>query len=958
MAGVRKILLPPRRAGCFALSPDCRLGLACCSVVSVLRTSCIGASIGSYGGSATANLETSIQRMLSAASGGSIPMSLYPAVVGHQFVCSVVQDGKLRCGLVAPSVCSSASAVVSKPSICDVRYISWGPISHGSPLFVVSGSGRLHLLKSSSLPVGTQNAREEGDVERKPGVSVDNGVENVADAPVVAMQTNNPSVDVAQKLPLAPVTGVVGEASTLSASSPAAVSHERSETLTIAEPLAGDDPARDPKPSPPDVVAASDKVFVSSQNDRELISPSELDNWLWEPSIFPKSSSFCTFPPPHVTCVESITLGCESLERRVDSGADESVVLIAIGTSEDLGLWIWEGEGGRQPELCSTLHEEMTGALSWLSFPGETGPGGHRLVGNLASGLQGVVKVYRVGCVVTKGSNLVFTDLVWTSSSFSRGVVTCLSWWWGVSKTQGPKASPAADGSGPEAECSDALFHLKLGASAFNSTFLFRWTCLADGEPLEATASFESHGWARKAERRDFIFSDARAGIGWTTCSLMSVEKNERHGRVVSAVRFMFSGELVSSSEDGQVIAWSEGHGDVENQGKHSGFLSRNCVIVDMPPSHPVLGLTALNLRLCLAVNVAVPDSEETTQKTHTSLLGKFRASARLGRIMVVSPVSIHPSGVSDFVKSLVSNLLESVQTGCAAISCDFDFWLKEQSPEVAGNVLEVILEALVPLQRVAVGLSHRDSKVCAQVYLCLARAVSKHGKAAGKNELVQIADEIIPELCDVLLYSHCSQAVETAFQLFSDPEASGGAELAQENIYLDQLSRFEVASLYSTSLFILSSGDDIEESEAGGSYAKAKALANKITGNMEAAAYQLPCPVCEFEEEDVDVLLSTTVENIGKSTICCAQGDEFVRCALTMVPATESILLVCTGCRNASACDFLSTVKVHEYVEEGEEEEKRQQFPWLIQQNCCPFCAATFQRSTVSNETYGTALP
>jgi hypothetical protein len=132
-AGLRKVLLPARRTGTLALSPDGRLALATSHAASLILPRAIGPSVAACDG------DTTPDGVLLRHRGLAHIHALYPAVVGHELVCQFPSRLNAR-------LCTSSTTADYVPSSEDIQTLSWSPMSRGPALLIVDGAGDLHFM--------------------------------------------------------------------------------------------------------------------------------------------------------------------------------------------------------------------------------------------------------------------------------------------------------------------------------------------------------------------------------------------------------------------------------------------------------------------------------------------------------------------------------------------------------------------------------------------------------------------------------------------------------------------------------------------------------------------------------------------------------------------------------------------------------------------------------------------
>jgi hypothetical protein len=139
-AGLRKVLLPARRTGTLALSPDGRLALATSHVASLILPRAIGLSVAAGDG------EMKPDGILLRHRGLAHIHAMYPAVIGHELICQF--PSRLNARLFTSS--TTADYV---PSSEDIQTLSWSPMSRGPALLVVDGAGDLHFMHQPASAV-------------------------------------------------------------------------------------------------------------------------------------------------------------------------------------------------------------------------------------------------------------------------------------------------------------------------------------------------------------------------------------------------------------------------------------------------------------------------------------------------------------------------------------------------------------------------------------------------------------------------------------------------------------------------------------------------------------------------------------------------------------------------------------------------------------------------------------
>jgi hypothetical protein len=864
-AGVRKVLRPARRARSLVLGPDGRLALASLTVASVLRPPCIGVAVAAFGGSAAPTSSSFGSRVLGANS-ESIPVSIYPAAAGHEFVCSAEGGENASCAAEAPGVASTADKLRA-PSVMDLRSVTWAPLSRGPALFVVSGSGRLHIIRPRSAPLGLP-AREREPPSR--------------------------DVDAGQSRAQGPPAGPAG--------APDRAAH-------------GCESA-----GPPLWCADSVKAPAAERG---------ADN---------------PFPPALVSCADTTSLAWSALgqpgaEHPAGGGGD--AVLIALGTSTGVSLWLWPASMSTQPQLVTRVEVGWTSCVLWSSLPASLS-GSSRDTAYLAVGLAGIVRVLCVRCVwewdeaARQHVRSVRVATAWESERFASGAVVSLGWWWDVTRTEarggGGDVGPSR---GLEEDGSARALSLKLAAGALSAVVTFRWTCRAGGRAAVVADAPTSRDWARKLEHTNVVFADEReaAQLDWGTCTQAGCSPQARHERVVTGVAFLANGMLLSSSEDGRVIVWREETRGGGDEGNAPPRLEQDAVVLDGTCDQPVFGLTPLNLGLCVAIQVTVPSVEECFRKAGTALLAKFHSSARLSRVMLLAPALPAVDGVRELVSRSVSSMIEAADGKMGVLAWDLHVWLRSQAAEVASAAVLAVWELVERLQEHAVGLDPSSAAPCARVLRCLADTVCTFAAGGGAGAaLLSEAQELRSDMTDLLLFLHCHATLEVILGTAGFLE--GGVATTGQ---LEELSHLERCSLFSLCKFALSQDDHTPRDEV--LRRRLTAIVMAVEGLFQPSDYHVPCAVCAFDACEPPLLTSECVSAGGvPMRSSCALGDEYEVCWLTWLPCTDAVPLVCTGCRATRAGSFLSR------AQEPKAPGGLGPFFWLQGRQRCPLCCCSFQ--------------
>jgi hypothetical protein len=972
VAGVRKVLLPSRRSGSLVVGPDGRIALAAHVVASTLRPTSIGPAIAHYGGSSAPAPSTFGQRVLGL--GSSFAASIYPAATGHEFVCVVAGDEDAQTGLSAPGVASTSAAVALSPPVCDLQSLGWSPAAEQPALFVVSGRGRLHTLRPNSVCVRRRKRRdtgpsaamagesgenaifEEGDVctELAAGGSVEKGnasagstaggnvekgasfVDSAAGGHVEEEKSSAKSaaggnVQEGQVSTESPAGGNVEEvkASTKSAAGGIfeegkAVAESSAGGIVKERKVSGEEPLND------------ESTFTWGENgpSRWHVVKHALSAEREKPGEY--------FPPDDVQCVDCSYLSLYVSSACQDSGAisPRRVPVMAVGTAAGASCWMFLDGIESQPAFAHAVESEWTSTVKWLSLPASRS-GSSRDSALLAVGVNCSVHVYRASIVwkAAAAEDSSNTELclevisLWDSGQLSRGAIVALSWWWDIrDDSSGRKTA----GDPPTSQTRRQLV-LRLALCALNSVVALSWIFPAASSACLFSEVSSSTDWDLKLSNTNFVFAcaDDCDKLDWTQCVRATSSKLHRHSLVVSDVAHLSNGQLVSCSEDGNVWLW---HVPSRAQGSVglSVTMCRGEVLLKGDAEHPIFGVRTLHLGLCLAAQVTVPRDDESFHKTETSLLTKFKSSARLNRIVLMAPVLHRVGMVEAVVSRAVSGMIEAAHYGHGVVSCDIEIWLKCQNHSVRDAAFTSLWNHVESLQERSSGLEVASIVLCAQVVRCLSDLLYRlRSSGSAKSDLRDNALRTRNEMTELLLYMR-SCAVVTSMCSMLSLEAA-----VEEKSQLEQLSRLEICSMFSTCKFVLAASDEDVSTAKAGPLASAHDLVATMGEMKTPTEYLLPCSVCAFDDDLCAAQSTIGVDQVTGMTLSCPQGDAYPRCALTMLPCRDPVPLRCVGCRETVACPFLVGSDVDQVSQS--KKDSRHAFSWLAGHTTCPFCRCSY---------------
>lgn len=632
------------------------------------------------------------------------------------------------------------------------------------------------------------------------------------------------------------------------------------------------------------------------------------------------------FPPYDVQGVDVVLLWAGG---SMDRG---EAAMVAVATMAGVACFYSRDGFETPPVFGCGVGDGWAGAVRWLGMPA-TRDGGTRDTAFLAVARLSELEVFRVSVVCEAqpgagdGNYKLECARVWGPSRALPGAVVAMDWWWEVAEDVG--------GARPR------RLTLRLAACAENRIAVLSWAFRSAKDSTLTAEPPGAGGWASKLRGDDFVatrFCEVFRGP-WAAPVAASVGKEAPHAQVVSGVRFVVDGRLVSCSEDGTAACWAlacaEGYagGDGVVEMRRDGYLEEGDV------QHPVFGLAPLRLGLCVALHVRVPCEDEAFAKTNTTLLMKYKLNARLSRVVVMAPVWDEAGKAEAVVCRAVGVLIGSAHAGGGVVADDLEKMLEHQSKEFREAALAALWALVESLQRQSLELPRDGMMVCGRVVRCIVAVITRLQEWLGEVSRKDEAQALLEDIADTLLYMRCCAVLESAT---GAPEKPGDGGAAAAERLLEKKSRLERASIYSICSFILAARD----TNAGKSVTYAEELAAMFASacrRVSPSGILLTCAVCACDEELAATPAQTALDVVGcrGMAVRCAQGeDEWQRCALTMLPCTNAVPLRCVGCRGSIAYPFLTR---DDCMCVATADGHASPFSWLAEHTSCPLCACSY---------------
>lgn len=906
VAGVRKILLPTRRAGGLASAPDGRLALVQMDIVSTLRPGGVQGSIAQFGGSAALSPSTWGSLVLGTVS-ASYPQNLYPAAEGHEFVCEAPFGEAPQFSEERAALSSSAAEVGRAPCSKDVQAVAWAPFAERPALFVVAGDGRLHVVVARTVALRLGAAGEVGETEMVSSYREEKWRKLESEI-LLGMEARRVGKWRSARFAPGADEGTGGEGPVIRAKRRTSAS-----SRTVEEDVdeLGDD--ADLEPAKRVLPAAGDDAVADGA---DALNDATVNAFVGSSS---EGRPPDVFPPHDVQSLDSVLLFVT-----LPSGAKQRVSVTALATMIGASCFLSVDDFESAPTYACKLSEEWTAAVRWLALPASRGNKA-RDTAFLAIAKMNLLEIYRVSAVWSENVVHLEHGKVWGPEKNLPGAITAIDCWWDI--TAGT-------------ESSSRKISVRVASCAENGIAMLSWNFRAAGEATLSAESPDSGGWTGKLRGNDFAITrscDMFRG-NWSQPVYAVFEKSMQHLQVVNSVRFLQDGRLVSCSEDGSVVSWvlkfAMGERDTEPELQ---TMHREDYLLEGDFRHPVFGLAMLKLGLCVALHVSVPCEDEAYAKTNTTLLMKYKATARLSRVMIMAPVWRDVDQVECLISRAVGSIISGAHYGGGVVADDLRKMLEQQSREVRQEALVHIRKLVEALKTRGVDLKRDDMVLCGRVVRCLAATIVQLQKGLEVMEGREEAQDLLEEMTELLVYMRCCAVLEAATGAPEKPEDEQAADCK-----LEHMTRLERSSIYAICSYVLAARGNGADKSASYAERLATAFASACK-RVNSAGNLLACPVCACDEDLTVAQAAIDVSGCNEMVVRCGQGeDEWKRCALTMLPCTNAIPLCCVGCRDTIACPFLSREDFMRGAGTAVGGSARP-FSWLAKHASCPLCSCSY---------------
>lgn len=414
-------------------------------------------------------------------------------------------------------------------------------------------------------------------------------------------------------------------------------------------------------------------------------------------------------------------------------------------------------------------------------------------------------------------------------------------------------------------------------------------------------------------------------GMMLEACGDMSISGNlvvhrirDAHDQLVSSVRMLVDGSIVSSSLDGSIAHWKREKWNDENEGKATITFSR--IQTGLKKGEPVMamertvtGFGIFSLSTCNRVYTEVNALNEDP---------KYAAGSRRSIVsLFVMPQGPDGSRAASHVLAQVEMLASTRRHVGEAISMwDMELFLEQADAEEKG-VLPALRQRLNEMVEVLSNKSMpKKSKSMydhyARVVLCLAELIVRVGST--DISATEAVEGIRGEINKIVRCGHYDNCLES---------------FLKSNAGISKATLEECRALESMCKFACICNVDMMWDGAGtmGRVREIRKLLGIRLGRGESM--ELMCGICGPE-----VSVPLVCDAGDANSFYCAEGDVLTRCVLTGLPVLDAVPVVCYGCdARGVRLGF-----------DGYEERDGGEFEWIVDVGRCGQCFGPLLPSSV----------